>query len=231
MVRFFILAIFLLGCESRDVQPLVDGFLGKSDGKPAPLQKSELREKYAPHRTLDYRTARRHLFSKIDNFEGKVTCVYSGLVVQTDKIPDHRIMNTEHTWPRSRMEDEAETDLHNLFPAASDVNKKRSNIYFGDVVSAEWERGGSKLGKNKNGKLAFEIRKSHRGNAARAMFYISTVYGYEIPPWEEEFLRRWHVQDPVDAQELERNNRVEAVQGNRNPFVDDPDRVARISDF
>ena len=35
-------------------------------------------------------------------------------------------------------------------------------------------------------------------------------------------LLQWHAQDPVDAKEMARNNEVFAVQGNRNPFVDNP---------
>lgn len=35
----------------------------------------------------------------------------------------------------------------------------------------------------------------------------------------------WHVQDPVDAKEMEKNNVVFSHQGNRNPFVDHPEWV------
>lgn len=220
------LTLSVVGCEAPPTPPPV-----QVSPTSEPISKATLRERFATHQALDYLMARRHLFSTIDNHDGKVTGVYTGFEVATTKIPDPAVMNTEHTWPRSRMEGVAETDLHNLFPTKADVNRRRSNIYFGDVLQVEWEEGGSKLGKNKNGKTAFEVRPAHRGNAARAMFYISTVYDLSIPPWEEEFLRTWHEQDPVDTAERERNARVEAVQGNRNPFVDDPTLVARIANF
>ncbi len=35
-------------------------------------------------------------------------------------------------------------------------------------------------------------------------------------------LYTWHIQDPVDAEEITRNNRIEEVQGNRNPYIDYP---------
>jgi endonuclease I len=39
-------------------------------------------------------------------------------------------------------------------------------------------------------------------------------------------LLQWHVEDPVDAKEIARNNAVFQFQGNRNPFIDNPSWVA-----
>ncbi len=41
-------------------------------------------------------------------------------------------------------------------------------------------------------------------------------------------LLAWHVQDPVDAKEQDRNDVVFAYQGNRNPFIDHPEWVDDI---
>jgi endonuclease I len=38
-------------------------------------------------------------------------------------------------------------------------------------------------------------------------------------------LRQWHVEDPVDAKEMARNDTIFAYQGNRNPFIDHPEWV------
>ena len=38
---------------------------------------------------------------------------------------------------------------------------------------------------------------------------------------------QWHLDDPVDATEKERNDRIEERQGNRNPYIDHPDLVAK----
>ena len=36
-------------------------------------------------------------------------------------------------------------------------------------------------------------------------------------------LLQWHQEDPVDAKEIQRNNAIFQAQGNRNPFIDNPD--------
>ncbi len=41
-------------------------------------------------------------------------------------------------------------------------------------------------------------------------------------------LYQWHFDDPVDAFEIERNEEIFEFQGNRNPFIDNPDWVAAI---
>lgn len=41
-------------------------------------------------------------------------------------------------------------------------------------------------------------------------------------------LLQWHLDDPVDAEEMARNEIIYRLQGNRNPFIDNPDWVACI---
>ena len=52
-----------------------------------------------------------------------------------------------------------------------------------------------------------------------------------ISPTQEQHLRNWHTEDPVDEAEVERNNQVQNAQGNRNPFIDFPHLVDDITDF
>jgi endonuclease I len=52
-----------------------------------------------------------------------------------------------------------------------------------------------------------------------------------IPKNEEETLRRWNDLDPVDQEEMDRNNTIEKFQRNRNPFIDFPSLANDISKF
>jgi ribulose kinase len=41
-------------------------------------------------------------------------------------------------------------------------------------------------------------------------------------------LLAWHIEDPVDDFEMYRNQKIEAFQGNRNPFIDHPEFADKI---
>lgn len=97
----------------------------------------------------------------------------------------------------------------------------------------------------------FEPIDSFKGDIARSLFYFAVRYYKDngdinqsqaymigpapynhIPPYEEIVLRRWHREDPVSQAEINRNNKIfNDYQHNRNPFIDRPDLVDRISDF
>ncbi len=185
------------------------------------------------HLQLNYIDARQYLYGTMDNVNGQVECVYTGTKVTTDGIPETTVMNTEHGWPQSRGGDQgaAQSDLHHLFPVTASANTQRSNLFYGIVTDATWSEGGSKRGRDSNGDTRFEPRDSHKGNAARALFYISAVYGLDLDSREEALMRQWHEADPVDNNERRRNQSIANIQNSRNPFVDYPQLVDRISNF
>ncbi|BBM86429.1 endonuclease I family protein [Candidatus Uabimicrobium amorphum] len=195
--------------------------------------KDELYNLVKGHTSLGYTSARTRMFSEIDNRSGYVDCVYTDLVMQTKGIPDHTVMNTEHTWPKSRgaKSEPAKSDLHHLFPTDSKANSRRSSYYFGSVVDIVWQDGESLLGRDSGGFTVFTPPRSHRGDVARALFYFSIRYRKEIPSFEERILKEWHRDDPVDQKEVARNDGISRYQKNRNPFIDDSSLVDRISDF
>ena len=82
----------------------------------------------------------------------------------------------------------------------------------------------------------FDVRHSARGDVARQAAYFLVTYRIEAEDGDQgrafikqtlETLLDWHEQDPVDATERERNERIYRVQGNRNPFVLDPTLMRR----
>ena len=191
----------------------------------------QLRGEISHHKSVDYSTAREIVILDIDNRAGDVECVYTGKIIHTgDKMPSSTVLNIEHTWPQSKgAKGVAKTDMHHLYATDSKANSIRSSLPFGNIdpeANCKFEQGGSRC----NGKV-FEVRKQHRGNVARSMFYFSTCYNQRIDPQQEAVLRQWHKEDPVDANEIARNDKIEAIQNNRNPFIDHPEYVDMIQDF
>lgn len=158
--------------------------------------------------------------------------------VGPNRMPSHNFINVEHTWPQSRFSSRAnkdiqKADLHHLYPTESRSNSKRGNHYFSEVeTDFDFVCDSVRYGyEPKSGQTAFEPPSDHKGNVARALFYFSVRYDIEIPDHEEFYLRMWNYSDPVDAEERHRNNVVEEVQGNRNPFIDDPEYADFITNF
>lgn len=190
-----------------------------------------LSDKYV---SLGYTNARRAMFGDVDNVDGKVRCVYTGWWLKTDGIPNHQVMNTEHTWPQSYFDkkEPMRSDLHHLFPTKTRANSQRGRYPFGNVEGTPfYEDAGSKLGRDRYGNVVFEVRPDHKGDTARSMFYFSIRYKLSIGSDEEACLRSWHSQDPVSEYEQHRNDQIETYQKNRNIFVDQPDMVDEINNF
>ncbi|WP_295905740.1 endonuclease I family protein [uncultured Bdellovibrio sp.] len=154
-------------------------------------------------------------------------------------IPDNKVINVEHTWPQShftrRFPDEVQkSDLHHLFPTDSQINAIRGNNMFGEVSHdlMELKCPASRFGLGSGGSdEVFEPPQDHKGNVARALFYFSVRYDMPINQLEEVILRKWNKEDPVDAEEMRRNEEIFKAQGNRNPFIDFPELADRIADF
>lgn len=202
------------------------------------------------HQRLGYKEARRHLFGQLHLVGDKQTGysvkgVYcqkdfkSGSGVGPNRIPNSNILNCEHTWPQSKFQGfhskgQQKGDLHHLFPTDSRINSMRGNYEFAEV---DYEResycNGARFGGNNqdHSDYYFEPPKEHKGNVARALFYFSVRYQIRISKLQEYYLRKWHQEDPVDPFEEWRNDQIEDIQNNRNPFIDMPELVQHISDF
>ena len=163
--------------------------------------------------------------------------------------------NREHSFPASWFNDgyPMYTDLNHLFPTDGYVNNRRGNQPFGEVSAPTWSsQNGGKLGPNTfpgfSGTV-FEPRNEYKGDFARAHLYMAVRYenliagwqgngnandvlnGTSYPSfddWDIKLMYKWHTQDPVSQKEIDRNNAVYALQGNRNPFIDHPEYVYMI---
>jgi len=162
--------------------------------------------------------------------------------------------NREHFWPKSWWGGSvivSYTDIHHLFPTDGYVNNRRGDSPLGIVYKVTYNStNGCLVGTcdpDKNFGFTgpcFEPNDSFKGHAARVYFYMSVRYektfkccsepgvnDADLRDWLENVLRQWHAEFPPGPAELERNNRVFGVQGNRNPFVDHPEWVAKIQNF
>ncbi len=118
-----------------------------------------------------------------------------------------------------------EADMHNLFPAIAPDDKEEiePSLLFGGVEEYKYC--------SEPNKPVLNPRPGALGDIARAYFYMSRLYKFAIAQDLEDRLRNWHLEDPPDAWEEERNTLIEIVQGNRNPFIDHPEFVERVRDF
>lgn len=188
------------------------------------------------------------------NNQRVLTCVYSGQnVVYTE--PFAYVANNfsrEHTYCHSWMPthpnnvDSPEySDYHHLFPAnQDDVNAVRGNYPLGEVVTVTSTFMSAKFGKDINGRFVYEPKDDHKGDAARALFYEAIAYnsvngnnwgfpnpinGSSIPYGQDQtILKQWNTMDPPSAWEIARNDFIDSLQSNRNPFVDYPEYACYI---
>ncbi|MGC8114045.1 endonuclease I family protein [Metapseudomonas otitidis] len=117
-------------------------------------------------------------------------------------------------------------DLHNLYPELARVELARRNALFGVVGDAASARTIDDCPLKSSFQL-MEPKDEAKGNVARAIFYMHVEYGLPIVGQVQVF-KQWHRQDPPDAAERTRNDRIAALQGTRNRFIDDPALVDKL---
>ena len=178
-----------------------------------------------------YSGARDEMYGNIDNVNGDVTCVYTGRAATFNDRPgaNNNSFNCEHTFPQGFFSQNLpmRSDIHHLFPTDVTSNSQRGNLEFGVVTGTPtWSQGGSKKG---NG--VFEPRDAQKGQVARALFYFVLRYQdySNHVQGQEAILRDWFAQYQPNSFDIQRNNDIYAVQNNRNPFVDYPQFLKRIT--
>ena len=157
--------------------------------------------------------------------------------------------NKEHSVPQSWFNEASpmKSDIVHVVPTDCYVNNRRGSYLIAEVNSITWSSKNqySKLGTCKTSGYSgtvFEPNNEIKGDMARIYFYMVTCYQDKFMNWKKgeatkifstssypgyqdwymDMLIRWSKEDPIDDIEIARNNAVQTVQGNRNPFVDYP---------
>ena len=159
-------------------------------------------------------------------------------------------MHKEHSLPKSWWGgyDETQgyagyTDINHLYPSDGDANMAKSNHPLGEVSTASFDNGVTKVGSPKTGQgggsnSVFEPDDCYKGDFARTYFYMACAYqNYtwkytymltnnswkSLNDWSIDLLCRWARNDAVSDKEVSRNDAVQKHQNNRNPFIDFPE--------
>lgn len=139
-------------------------------------------------------------------------------------------MNKEHVWPKSHGSGgRTDKDIHMVRPTLSDDNSSRGNSFYVEGMNDQSDGWDPK---------AAGMNEQYRGQAARIIFYcvvadsklslVDTNYSkttndnpdYKMGKLSD--LLKWNLEYSVDVTELNRNEGAEDIQGNRNPFIDNP---------
>ena len=143
-------------------------------------------------------------------------------------------------------------DLFILNPADAQANGQKNNYPPGHVTKGDkFDNGSFRMDRSTSSQydwICFEPAEEYRGDFARTYFYAVTAYA-DLPwgannteyqryltdstylvfrPWLISVLLDWHRADPVSRKEIDRQDAVSTIQGNRNPFIDYPELVEYI---
>jgi len=225
----FLISTILLGCDSKNSTTA-------NEADPSHSDKA----------IVDYKTARSIFWRSLYANGGKT--LYCGQVFQGGY---NKGINIEHVFPmswvtnglecgtrkqcrkRSATFNRIEADLHNLYPSRTDVNQDRSSYSFGEVSGEARHYGRDcDFEVNQRSRKA-EPSPAARGEVARAMFYMAYQYrdqGLALFARQGRLLEKWHQADPPSDAERARNDEIELLQGNRNPFTDNPQELLKVID-
>lgn len=156
------------------------------------------------------------------------------LIDHVQKISNQHKFNTEHVVPQSwfRAREPMKGDLHHLFSCEPTCNSLRSNFPFYEYKMDEFPLYyHSDCGKQEINRFEPSYGK---GIVARATLYFLLRYPKGITKKYQQYidislLTRWHMQFKVTEYEKHRNKAIFEIQGNRNPFIDFPNLIKRIS--
>lgn len=201
-------------------------YYGDLIGESAPTWHS-LRDHLSRTKTRERSAGACEVVQRIDlHSDGSRRCAYT-----LDIIPRG---NREHVVPQSWWRNAANVnDLHHLFLTDHQYNSARSNHLLGFNPDDASPRKVGDCILTQRGDVPLFWPAKNLGAASRATLYILVAHGAcltsrTFSPEHLEVLV-WHaVNEPVTSWEEQRNNRVQRIQGNRNPFIDFPQWAGQI---
>ena len=119
-------------------------------------------------------------------------------------------------------------DLHNLWPTVGEVNERRSNFAFGMIKGERRTFGRCDVEIDKRARLA-EPRPEIRGDVARISLYMEAAHGIHLSAHQRHLFEIWHRTDPPDASERLRNQTIGWLQGQQNPWINEPAKLSSVN--
>lgn len=266
MKKIYILLLLLCGAFLAARADYSEAYYSRMDGKKKEALKAAAKECVSRHQTLQYYDLPNYwIYSDVypERVDGCLRWweMYSNAVYliqngQSGKASfSANRMQREHAVPKSWWKKNgsveytpAYSDMWNLFPSDGAANQAKLNYPFGITNNPTYDNGVTKVGPSAAGygggcANVFEPADEYKGDFARAIFYMATVYddinwvinymfvrnSYPtLVDWAVNMLLQWSREDKVSQKEIVRNNAVEQSQGNRNPFVDFPELAEYI---
>ena len=142
--------------------------------------------------------------------------------------------NREHVYPKSLGRPNLGTtgagaDAHHLRPSDVDRNSSRGSRKFAEGS------GHSKITNQGQNQGNWYPGDEFKGDVARMIMYmyirygarclpVNVAIGNRVPADENmiDLFLEWNAEDPVSDLEIQRNQVLHGIQGNRNPFIDNP---------
>lgn len=160
-------------------------------------------------------------------------------------------MNIEHSFPKSwwgSSTGDEYNDLFNLYPSDASTNSGKSNYIMDEVSTTTSADDYAKIGSSTHvsGKKCWEPIDQYKGDFSRGYMYQITCYANKLTwtseglncldnntyptfkAWAATLYTSWNGLDPVDQVEIDRNDSIYTIQGNRNPFIDFPNLAQYI---
>lgn len=192
----------------------------------------------------------------VPNKSGYITWFYTGTEVKFSGFGGKGGQtNREHVWPKDGGSAFSETsecgsDAHHLRPTECNLNSTRGSKSFGEVEQSTQ----NVVNQNKSASYGdgtadslcytsgsfFYPAAGYRGATARILMYVQTRWGNKFnlqfvdgaghskTIGDFKTLMKWHLEELPTQEEINRNQAVYEIQGNRNPFIDHPEYAAYI---